>query len=151
MVLNGQESSWVSINAGVPQGSILGHILFLVFISNIVDEVGCKIKLFADDTSIYAIVDSPLLALNALKSNMQRISRWASRWLVTFNPKKTESICKIFSRKIDPDYHPRLLMDGNVIKTDQSHKHIFSSEGSLNNHIIEMIRKTSVFYVFYSI
>ena len=89
-------------------------MLFLIFINDIVDEVNCNIKLFADDTSVYAIVDSPLLASIYLNSDMQIIHRWAERWMVTLYPKKTESM--IVSRKLDPDHHPRLHMAGNVIK-----------------------------------
>jgi hypothetical protein len=52
VAINGKESSWKTVNAGVSQGSILGPLLFLIFINDIVDEVNCPIKLFADDTSI---------------------------------------------------------------------------------------------------
>ena len=61
VVINGQEYSWANSNAGVPQGSILGPLLFLVFMNDIVNEENCQIKLFADDTSIYTIVDNPLI------------------------------------------------------------------------------------------
>jgi hypothetical protein len=58
VVINGKESSWKTVNAGVPQGSILGPLLFLIFISDIVDEVNCPIKLFADDTIIFNLEDA---------------------------------------------------------------------------------------------
>jgi len=145
VVINGQESSWSNINAGVPQGSILGPLLFLVFINDIVNEVNCQIKLFADDTSIYAIVDNPLVASITLNSDFDRIQKWADKWLVNFNPKKTKSM--IISRKKDLPYHPPLIMERNVIKTVDSHKHlglIFSSDGNWNIHIDEILAKASV-------
>ena len=92
VVINGKESSWKTVNAGVPQGSILGTLLFLIFINDIVDEVNCPIKLFADDTSIYAIVDNPLITSLSLNSHLQKVQNWSNRWLVNFNPKKTESM-----------------------------------------------------------
>ena len=59
VVINGKESILLNINAGVPQGSLLGPLFFLIFINDIVQEIGCSIKLFADDTSIYIIVEDP--------------------------------------------------------------------------------------------
>ena len=145
MVLNWQESSRVSIYAGVPQGSISGPMLFLIFINAIVDEVNCNIKLFADDTNLYPTVDSPLLASICLNSDMQIIHRWAERWMVTFNPKKTKSM--IVSRKLDPDHHPWLHMAGNVIKIVDSHKHLgltYFNSGTWNTHLNDICTKASV-------
>ena len=56
VVLNGQCSSWVHINAGVPQGSILGPLLFLIYINDISDNLDSMVKIFADDTSNFSVV-----------------------------------------------------------------------------------------------
>ena len=56
-VLNGQNSNWGDISAGVPQGSILGPLFFLVYINDLAAEVKCKVKLFADDTSLFTVVE----------------------------------------------------------------------------------------------
>ena len=64
VVINGQSSEWGTINAGVPQGSVLGPLLFLIFINDIVDIVRSNIKLFADDASLFLSVDNPNLTFD---------------------------------------------------------------------------------------
>ena len=74
VLLNGKESIILSINAGVPQGSILGPLFFLIFINDIVTEVGCSIKLFADDTSIYVIIENAQMDAYNLNENLTKKS-----------------------------------------------------------------------------
>jgi hypothetical protein len=57
VVLDGLSSGWEGIGAGVIQGSVLGPFLFPIYINDTVDDLDCNIKLFADDTSLYVIVD----------------------------------------------------------------------------------------------
>ena len=145
VVINGVESSWSDVNAGVPQGSILGPLLFLIYINDIINEESCKIKLFADDTCIYAVVDNLLVSSISLNNNLCKINSWAAKWLVNFNPSNTESIA--FSRKSELDYHPPLNMNGVIIKRVQTHKHLalgltFSSDGTWNHHFEKNISKT---------
>ena len=56
VVLNGQNSSWANIEAGVPQGSILGPLLFLIYINDLPDNLSANLKLFADDNSLFSVV-----------------------------------------------------------------------------------------------
>ena len=98
----------MAVFAGVPQGSILGPSLFLIFINDIVKCIGASIRLFADDTSLYIIVDLPDQAAIILNTDLKTISDWANSWLVAFNASKTLSV--IFSRKSNPVVHPSLFM-----------------------------------------
>ena len=58
VVLNGQTSSWVDVNAGDPQGFKLRPLLFLVYINDLADGLSLNAKLFADDTSLFSVVHS---------------------------------------------------------------------------------------------
>ena len=122
VVLPGTALSWTSIKAGVPQGSILGPLLFLLYINDIVENIHSSIRLFADDTSLYIIVDDPIDSANQLNNDLQTIHLWAKTWLVTFNPTKSESV--IFSWKRNKPYHPPVFMNQTEIKEVTSHKHL---------------------------
>ena len=106
VVLPGMSSAWNFINEGVPQGSILGPLLFLVYIIDIhvVTDIGSNVRLFADDTRLYIIVDNPLVAAEALSADFEKISRLAATWLVTFNPNK--SVALLLSHKVSHPLHP---------------------------------------------
>lgn len=68
---------------------------------------------YADDTSLYGIVDSPVMSLVKLNNDLWRINEWAHQWLVTINPKKTESM--IFSVKRLKVNHPDLFLDNKKL------------------------------------
>ena len=120
----------------MPQGSILGPLLFLIYINDIVEDIHSSIRLFADDTPLYIIVDNPQQAANLLNADLAIIHLWTSKWLVYFNLSKPESMT--FSRKQNKPLHPPLNMAQLNINKVTSHKHlglIFSDDGSLHEHI----------------
>ncbi|MES9994358.1 MAG: reverse transcriptase family protein [Candidatus Thiodiazotropha sp.] len=136
VVIPGASSNWSSVQAGVPQGSILGPLLFLLYINDIVENINSSIRLFADDTTLYIIVDNPVQAAYQLNSDLSKIHQWANQWLVTFNPSKSESV--IFSRKRNRPNHPQVLMDQEPIQDVNLHKHlgiIFSNDCTWHDHL----------------
>ena len=136
VVLPSTVSEWTFIRAGVPQGSILGPLLFLVYINDIVRDIGSNIRLFADDTSLFIIVDNPVTAADSLNTDLKIISQWAATWLVTFNPAKTEAL--LFSRKLNRPQHPPLYMQNHLISEIDAHKHLglyFTNDCTWHNHI----------------
>ena len=74
VVLNGIESNWADVLAGVSQGSILGPLFFFIYINDIVNNIRSSIRLFADDTSIYIIIDDPQTAAFILNSDLDTIN-----------------------------------------------------------------------------
>ena len=74
------------ILAGVPQGSILGPLLFLIYINNLPDNLNSLVKLFADHTSLFSLVHDPTLSAKILNDDLSGISEWAHRWKMLCNP-----------------------------------------------------------------
>ena len=90
VVLPGGSSKSLPVRAGVPQGSVLGPLMFLVYINNIVDNLESVINLFADDTSLSIEIDTPNISGAILQSDIEKINNSADRWLVKFNPSKSK-------------------------------------------------------------
>ena len=99
VITPGGISTLCHIQAGVPQGSILGPLLFLIYINDTVDDIQSNIYLFADDTSLSMTVSDPLAAGTMLQTDTDKITDWAQKWLVKFNPSKSESLVTGISRK----------------------------------------------------
>lgn len=136
VVIDGQSSDWIKIEAGVPQGSILGPLLFVVFINDIVKEIQANIKLFADDTSLFhSIIDSHITQA-LLNRDLQKISEWAAQWLMIFNVLKNESMT--LSLRNNPPLQPPLYFNGTPLKEVTQHTHLgitFSSKMSWKPHV----------------
>ena len=77
VVLNGQASSWDDVKAGVPQGSILGPLFFLIYINDLSENLESTVKPFADDTSIFHVVKDSNTSAEILNHDLNRISEWA--------------------------------------------------------------------------
>ena len=110
--------------------------MFLLYINDIVHDIGSNIRLFADGTSLFIILDDPVKAAGCINTYLVRISKWASTWLVTFNPSKTETL--LISRKLNRPVHPPLYMEDHQISEVDSHKHLglyFSHDCTWHQHI----------------
>ena len=138
----GFHSTFKTVNAGVPQGSVLGPFLFLMYINDITNSVESKIKLFADDTSLYEIIDNNQNEISEkLTSDLGNINTWALQWDIKFNSLKTESV--LFSRKRET-INPDILFANDIVKCVVDHKHLgltFSNDGKWNTHINNTFNK----------
>ena len=90
--INGQVSRWAAVNAGVPEGLVLGPLLFLIYINDLLTGLPSNSRLFADDTS----------SANVLNNDLLKIKSWAYHWKMSFNPDPSKQAQEaIFSRKIE--------------------------------------------------
>ena len=116
VVLNGQHLSWTNVQAGVPQGSILGPLFFLIYINDLSDGLTSNPKLFADNDSLFSVVQNINSATNDLNTDLIKISDWAFQWKMMLNPdpkKQTQEV--IFSRKINKIDPPPIYFNHNFI------------------------------------
>ena len=91
VVLNGETSQPQSVISGVPQGSVLGPLLFLCYINDIPTVVKSKIKLYADDALLYRNINSDE-DITILQQDLNSLSQWAKKWQMNFNPSKCECL-----------------------------------------------------------
>jgi hypothetical protein len=144
VVIDGECSDWQNIQAGVPQGSVLGPLLFLIYINDIVNNISTECFLFADDSLLLDEVESPVDSARKLNCDLSSISTWADRWLVTMNAEKTESM--IFSAKKDKPFHPSLYLSNVLIKEVFQHEHLgvtLTFNLSWRSHILKIHQKAS--------
>ena len=145
-VLNGQCSNWGDMSAGVPQGSILGPLFFLVYINDLTSDLKCNVKLFADDTSLFTIVQDSNTAANDMNHDLELISKWAHDWRMSFNPDpQKQAVQLIFSKRKAEANHPVILFNNLPVMQVVEHKHlglVLDSKLSFSTHIKSAISKT---------
>ena len=130
----------------MPQGSVLGSLLFLIYINDITNDLESDCLLYADDTSLFDIVDSPDVSSTKLNNDLHKIDNWAraSMASITINPTKTE--CITFSVKRFKPYRADLFFEGKKIVEVSQRTHLgvtLSSNLSWRAHILGICKKTN--------
>ena len=125
VLLNGQTSSWRPVLAGVLQGSILGPLLFLIYINDLPNELKSNAKLFSDDMSLFTIVKDKSETANILNNDLSEISKWAYNWKMLFNPDPSKPAQEVvFSRKKKEQSNPGISLNNIQVEKTSYHKHL---------------------------
>ena len=125
VVLSVQHSKWANIEAGVPHGSILGPLLFLIYINDLPDNLILNSKLFADDVSHFSVINDKNLSANKLNQDLNRINNWDFQWKMSFCPNPSKQAQEvIFSRKLQKSTHPTLSFSNNTVAQSVTQKHL---------------------------
>jgi hypothetical protein len=142
VVVEGKQSQEAPVTSGVPQGSVLGPILFLIYINDLPEGVKSEVRLFADDTIMYRPISNPQDSL-ALQEDLDKLIEWEQDWLKEFHPGKCQVIRVTRSKKpITSDYY----LHGHKLETVDSAKYLgvtLNQDLSWNNHIHQVTTKAN--------
>ena len=89
VALEGEKSSEIPVTSGVPQGSVLGPILFLLYINDLPENINTQVRLFADDTAVY-LTDTSNDDSQTLQQDLHKLEKWEKTWEMHFNPSKCQ-------------------------------------------------------------
>ena len=134
-------SSSQFINAGVPQGSVLGPLLFLLYVNDVAENMRSICRLYADDSSLQQCSNNISVIEDNLNYDLHVLKEWSKQWLLEFNPQKTKVV--FFSFK-NVEKFPNLLFDDCTLEYVSQHKHLgvlLSSNLSWSNHIDIIVKK----------
>ena len=122
-VVIGEEcSGWVPVTSGIPQGSVLGPMLFVIYINDLPETVESDVYLFADDTKIFKVLNSAN-DKDILQSDLTSLMDWSKKWLLSFHPDKCKHI-HITRERGDPIDHRYYLIQGKDLELIESEKDI---------------------------
>ena len=111
MLLNGQISEWLSVRLVCQKARSLDHVFFRIYINDLLGNLISTVKLFADDKSLFSIVNNNNISANELNKDLQKLSAWAYKWEMSFNTdlnKKAQEV--VFSRKLNKSSHPKIFL-----------------------------------------
>ena len=155
--INGEQSQWQPVTSGIPEGSVLGPLLFLIYINNLSKHVNSTIYMYADDTKIYRVIREKH-DQEILQKDFDSLKAWPDQWLLKFHPKKCYSIT--IGKKEDND-HTYCITDngtkydmtqindmkdiGVIIDSDLKFENQINSKIGTANKILGIIRRSFMY------
>ena len=144
VVVNGQESDWEEVRSGVPQGSVLGPLLFVIFINDLPEciDAGSSLYLFADDNKLYRKIQSDQDCQN-LQTDLTRAWEWTDKWLLTFHPDKCKYMRIGNTNAEDGGYKLDVNQQLPRIEIEKDLGVQIDDKLSFSNHISEKVNKAN--------
>ena len=142
VIVNSQHSNWTEVTSGIPQGSVLGPILFLIYINDIEDSVKSTIRLFADDMKLFSTVCS-VEDSKQIQKDTDHLSKWSDKWLLKYN---IEKCCTLHYGHNNPNvtYHLTNSNGKQEIKNTDREKDLgitFDTDMKFRQHVSDCINK----------
>ena len=143
--LRGTCSSWSPVLSGVPQGTILGPVLFILYVNDISSGISSTVKLYADDTKVYREISDIARDTSILQSDLFHLRNWSEVWQLNFNAKKCE-IMQVTHNRDKSVPHYSLVPRGERLSSVSSVKVLgitISHDLSWSLHVVEVVNKAN--------
>nr|KAG5694853.1 hypothetical protein BaRGS_028781 [Batillaria attramentaria] len=141
VVVEGTSSESTTVDSGVPQGTVLGPLLFLCHINDLPEAVKSQVRLFADDCLIYREIRT-FNDHYTLQADLKSLEAWAEKWGMRFNASK----CYIMSLARQPASHFMYSLNDTILQNVRSNPYLgilFSNDMKWSNHICNMTKKAN--------
>ena len=143
VVVNGVKSDWAPVLSGVPQGTVLGPLLFSLYINDISSDIESEIRLFADDCVCYREINDEEDTMK-LQSDIDRLGSWARKWGMRFQPVKCDMMQ--LTRKRIKKIHASYTLEGTDLENVESIKYLgvtITSDLRWNTHVSNVCTKAN--------
>ena len=143
VVVNGVKSDWAPVLSGVPQGTVLGPLLFSLYINDISSDIESEIRLFADDCVCYREIKDEVDTLK-LQRDIDRLGSWARKWGMRFQPVKCNMMQ--LTRKRINKIHASYTLEGTNLENVESIKYLgvtITSDLRWNTHVSNVCTKAN--------
>ena len=146
--VEGHYSETVNINSGVPQGSRLGPILFILYVNDIATQLNLQSTplIFADDTTLLAFGDDTTQTVAQLNNDLTKIANWAKIWKLKFNGQKSKDLIFTPNKTCLNNSHP-IHLNGDLLDRVSAHKHLgltLESDLTWNIHLGKVIQHANL-------
>ena len=142
VVCDGVTSTPVRVTSGVPQSTVLGPVLFLLYINGLANELKSTVRLFADDALMYCLIESELDS-DSLQGNLCKLDDWQDRWQMEFNPNKCKVMCITTKKNITKKQY---MFCGQILEEVQNHPYLrvmFNDKMKWSSHISKTTARNS--------
>ena len=120
VVVNGEHSKWVHVKSGVPQGTVMGPLLFLIYLNDLPDNISSEVRLFADDCVLYRPITNDI-DIEHLQTDLNTLTQWQNTWQMHFNADKC-FVLKISHAKTTSLH--QYTLGQSVLKELKSHSYL---------------------------
>jgi hypothetical protein len=138
--IGGEFSGWKTVTSGIPQGSVLGPLLFVIYINDLPENVHTHVYMFADDTKLFSEISSAADVDN-LQQDLTALHTWSERWLLRFHPDK----CKVLTIGKRRHEHTYVLNHADLEAVDDMKDLgvIIDADLKFRSHIQEKVNKAN--------